>query len=191
MGEFSVTDIKHYAYCPVIIYITHFLGVREEATEYMKYGSEIETKDIVTAAVKMVKAKRILRSIQVSSRLGFSGVVDYLLVTRFNEYVPMEIKWSEIEDKARVDHVLQLAAYSIAIEETFNTVVKLALIHYVRGSGGVFVRVHVTQPLRDRVIGALNEMRRISGGDLKGVRVNRRRCISCNYRAYCPINPRA
>lgn len=191
MAAFSVTDIKHYAYCPVIIYITHFLGVREEATEYMKYGSEVEGEDVVAAAARMVRVKSVLRSVQASSKLGFSGVVDYLLVTRFDEYIPMEIKWSETDDKARADHVLQLAAYSIAVEETFNTVVKLALIHYVRGNGGAFMRIHVTQPLRDRVMSALSEMRRISGGDLRGVRVNRRRCVSCNYRAYCPINPRA
>jgi CRISPR-associated exonuclease Cas4 len=183
---FSVTDLKHYAYCPVIIYITHVLGIREEATEYMAYGSEVEKESAVLAVVKATGAIEVLRKMEVRG-LGLSGVVDYLLVTRHGEYVPLEVKWSEVLKTPRTDHVLQLASYAMMIEEKLGTIVKVGILYYMTRNGGKVFRITITPELRRRVIKSIEHMRRIIEQGIAGINVDMRKCPNCNYRKYCPI----
>ncbi|GGP20802.1 CRISPR-associated protein Cas4 [Thermocladium modestius] len=185
----TVTDIKHYAYCPVIIYINRFLGINEEETEYMKLGQEVEMESMLAPAIRMVRAVKLMRSVSVKSRAGFNGIVDFVLITKHGEYVPLDVKWSNVAGRARPDHVLQLAAYALAIEESFDTVVKLGLLYYITGSEGKFIKIYITSSLKAQVVNALNRIKKIASGELGEVRINKRKCNGCNYRQHCPVNP--
>jgi len=187
---FTAGDVKHYAYCPIIVYITHVLGIRETETEYMAYGREREIETAVVAAIKLVNAVEVRRRINVESKtLGLSGVVDYVLVTRSGELVPLDIKWSEALKSPKTDHVLQLAAYALMLEESFGAMVKMGLLYYITSGGGRIFRIFMTSELRRRLESAVRDMVDIIKRGPVNVRINKRRCISCNYRPYCPMTP--
>ncbi|MEM1547002.1 MAG: CRISPR-associated protein Cas4, partial [Candidatus Methanomethylicia archaeon] len=132
MKYITVVDVKNYSLCPMIAYYNNVLHIYERVTETMELGKEIHDEGFLSHLIPKLKAVKVLRNIELTSgRLGLTGKVDYVFVTRFNEYVPADAKWSDPEfGGAQRHHKAQLAAYSILIEEVYRTVVKRAVIYY-------------------------------------------------------------
>jgi len=185
---FTAGDIKNYAYCPVIIYITHTLGIREVETEYMAYGREKEVENTIIAAIKLTNAVEVKRRVNVKSKtLGLSGIVDYVLVTKTGELIPLDIKWSEAPKSPKTNHVLQLAAYALMLEESLGAPVKMGLLYYITSKGGRIYRIFITSELKRRLENTIKDMVNIIKKGPINIKINKKKCISCNYKPYCPI----
>ncbi len=189
-GFITVTDIKHYAYCEAIVYITHVLGIAEHATEYMEYGREIERDKSLGPIIAKFKVTEVLKKPQLISReLMLSGSPDYILRTKSGELIPVEIKWSEPgkHGRGKRDHVIQLAAYALLIEKSFENgrySIKRGVLYYLRPEGRLVV-VNIDYELKAEVLKALKVIKDVVDGR-REPRISRNKCPSCNYRNYCP-----
>ena len=185
----TVTDLKHFAYCEVIVYLTHFLGVKESETEYMEYGKEVEKDKFIHQLYPKYKVKDVFKSVTLTSKeLKLTGIVDYVLITKYGELIPVEIKWSEplVGGKPKKDHVIQLAAYALLLEKEWSYLrpsVKRGIIYYLRPKG-VYVEVLLDYALKKEVYKMLKKIKDITKGRKEPK--PKTKCGSCNYKPYCP-----
>lgn len=183
----TASDVKRYAYCPKIIYFTHVLHIEERITEAMEYGKELHKEEYILPVIAKIKPVKIIKNPElVSSKLKVSGKPDFILVTRFREYIPVEVKWSEEEFKgqARKDHKLQLATYALLIDEKYSTNVKRGYIYYVRS--GRIVEVHIPYSLKKTAIKTIRKIYSIVAEEKEPeVRISREKCANCGWRKWC------
>jgi len=179
------TDVKRFAYCPKIIYVSRVLHLEERTTDYMEFGREKHDKSIIAPLIASLKASRVLEDVEMESqRLKMRGKIDYIIVTKFNEYVPAEIKWAEAPQSVKRDHALQMATYSLLIEENFNTVVKRGAVYYLRSKN---IRVlSITDDLKKEVMSIIKKMSEIIDNEVEPeVKVIKSKCMNCGFRNYC------
>ena len=189
--EFTVNDIKHFYWCEAIIYVKHFLGIKETPTEYMVYGSEQEVEKHVAFAVRAVKAVKVLKHPYLEDpELSLGGAPDYVLITRQGEAVPLEVKWSEPGrgGTPKRDHLMQLTAYALLIErclrKEIKSSVKRGLIYYLRPEGKL-IKATITYGMKANIIKALRRMKAIAAGTQEP-KPRTNKCGSCNYARHCP-----
>jgi len=186
-GFITAVEVKHYAYCPRIVWFTHVLHLNEPITEAMRLGAELHDESFITPLLRRLRARKVLRGVELESpRLRVRGRVDYVMVTGHGEYVPVEVKWSDPVRgrRARRDHRLQLATYALLMEEATGRPVKQAAIYYARA--GLTVLVNLTEDDKEearRAIRRIHEM--VETGEEPEVRVPRSRCLNCGFRRYC------
>ncbi|GBC69897.1 hypothetical protein HRbin01_01602 [archaeon HR01] len=185
-GFLSVVELKHYAYCPRIVYITHVLHLDEAVSEAMEMGSLEHDVRVITPLIARLKAVKVIRDVYfVSERLRVAGRLDYLLVTRFGEYVPVEVKWAESEwVGVKWDHKLQLTAYAVLVEENLGRAVKEGYVYYLRNRR--LLRLVFNEGVRRVLEEALDRIHEIVENEVDpGVRVPLSRCFSCGFRMFC------
>ncbi len=185
-GFFTVVDLKRYAYCPRIVFITSVLHLEERTSEAMEMGVEEHDENFITPLLARLRASRVLRSLELESpRLGLSGKLDYLVVTSSRELVPVEVKWSEpLGGKARWDHRVQLAAYALLVEENLGLAVKRGYVYYLRVRK--LVEVLIDEDIRTivrRILRRMHEM--VLEERDPGVMAPLSRCVNCGYLYYC------
>jgi len=186
----TVNDLKHFAYCEAIVYLTHFMGVKEAPTEYMEYGREVEREEHLQQLLRKYRVARVLRGVQLVSReLGLAGSPDFILATRLGELIPVEVKWAEPLPRGGVkrDHVVQLAAYAVLIERTWREArlsVKRGVVLYLRPAPKFF-EVSVTAEDKRALLDLLKRALDVARG--RAEPRTRARCTGCNYYAYCPF----
>jgi CRISPR-associated protein Cas4 len=181
---FTATDVKNHVYCPAITYMTHVLGLRETETEYMMYGSEVEREGIISSVIPLINAVKVIRGMPLQNG-ELRGVVDYVLVTRFGDYVPLDVKWSE-PSRPKAAHVIQLTAYAMLLESA-GYPVKMGILYYVERKGSHMFRILITGELRRRLRNVIMDMKHVISGGINEAKVDERKCPNCNYRAMCPI----
>lgn len=185
-GYITVVDVKHYGYCPRIVFITHCLHLAEKETEAMKLGREEHDERAITPILRLTKASKLLRSVELhSSRLGVSGKVDYVVITRYNEVIPIEVKWAESPSGAiKWDHKLQLATYALLLEDKFGKPVKRCFVYYSRSKK--LIELIVGEGLKRLAKKVIEHIHRIAAGEEEPIpRVPLSKCVNCGYLAYC------
>ncbi|MEM1560179.1 MAG: CRISPR-associated protein Cas4 [Ignisphaera sp.] len=183
---FTTVDVKHYAYCPMIVYFTHVLHLEERITESMIYGAESHDESIITPIAASLKASKIIRGLElVSDKLKVRGKLDYLVITKYGELIPVEVKWAEPErGVAKRDHKLQLATYALMLEETFGKPVKRVIAYYTRV--GKLISIPLDESVKKQVKHILASMERIvSMEEQPKSAIKPSRCINCGFKSYC------
>jgi len=191
----SVTDIKHYFYCPRIVYFEHVLHAKpqlgsqqeyskEEHEEYVR--KELRRKDAVYYSPDFVGAEKSLFVFLSSSELGLQGTVDLTIRTRDGEHVPVDYK-NMASDSGRVwmDHKYQLTAYALLIEENFAAHVRRGFINYIPED--LIVQLEITPTMKAHVKRVLGHVKRIiSEESLPPVRVAEQKCAGgCGHKHTC------
>ena len=185
--ELTVTDLKQWVYCPRIPYYHHVMPVEIARTYKMQRGRDVE------AAVEAMEKRRGFRRYGLergerrfgvwlhSSALGLSGKLDLLIVTEDACY-PVDFK--DTEGGVRYNHRIQLAAYSLLVEENLSRPVPIAFVYLVPSRQLVTVPVGAKE--REEVTRAIAEMRRvIEQENIPGPTPVRARCVACEFRNYC------
>ncbi|MCW4046643.1 MAG: CRISPR-associated protein Cas4 [Candidatus Bathyarchaeota archaeon] len=193
----SVTDIKHYIYCPRLVYFDRVLHVqpvfgsqqeegKEQHEEYVR--KELRRKDAVYYSAEFVGAEKLLFTSLSSPALGLQGNVDCIIKTVKREYIPVEYK-NMSSDKGRVcmDHKYQLVAYALLVEACFDTVVKRSFVNYI--PEGLILRVDVTPSMKSYVKRVLGHIKRIiRDEELPPIRVAKHKCQGgCGHRQICML----
>jgi CRISPR-associated exonuclease Cas4 len=183
----TATDLKQWAYCPRILFYRYVLPVRPAPTYKMQRGKDIQ------AAVEALERRRGFRAYGMrdgerrfglwlhSERLGLSGKLDLLIVTRDACY-PVDFK--DTEGGPRRNHRLQLAAYALLAEEAFERPASDGFIYLVPEKR--VVGLELREADRDEVREAIRGVRRmIRQEELPPPTTVRRRCTACEFRNYC------
>ncbi len=182
----SATDIKNYIYCPYIVYIRKVLNLDIEPTEYMLYGKEIEKETILLSIYRTVRGVRIIRSLTLkSNKLRLVGSIEYIIVDRYGQYIPIDIKWCESTSPRR-DHKVQLCAYGMLIEECLKAKCKMGILYYVSRNGGKIHKIFLTGSLRNLVVRTIDNIVRMLRTSQPPDHVSRRdQCRTCPYARIC------
>jgi len=191
----SVTDIKHYIYCPRLVYFdkvlhaTPVFGSQQEDSkelheDYVK--KELRRKDAIYYSPEFVGAEKLLFTSLSSSVLGLQGNVDCIIKTASGEYVPVDYK-NMASDKGRVwmDHKYQLVAYALLVEENFDTVVRRGFVSYIPET--LILRLEITPTMKSYVKRVLGHIKRIiKEEELPPIRVAKQKCTGgCGHKQTC------
>ncbi|MBS7612587.1 CRISPR-associated protein Cas4 [Candidatus Bathyarchaeota archaeon] len=181
----TAVDVKHYAYCPRIVYFTHVLHLQERTTEAMLYGSESHDESVIAPVAARLRASKIIRDLElVSDRLKLRGKLDYLIVTKFNELIPVEVKWTEpIGEAVKRDHRLQLASYALMVEENFGRTVKRAVVYYTRAKK--LLSTPLDEDIKNEAKRTLKSIFHMISEEELPKAVKHKRCINCGFKDYC------
>jgi len=185
--ELTVTDLKQWVYCPRIPYYHHVMPVEIARTYKMQRGRDVE------AAVEAMEKRRGFRRYGLergerrfgvwlhSAALELSGKLDLLIITEDACY-PVDFK--DTEGGVRYNHRIQLAAYSLLVEENLTRPVPIAFVYLVPSRQ--LVTVPVGPKEREEVTRAIAEMPRvIEQENMPGPTPVRARCVACEFRNYC------
>jgi len=191
----SVTDIKHYIYCPRLVYFdkvlhaTPVFGSQQEDSkelheDYVK--KELRRKDAIYYSPEFVGAEKLLFTLLSSGNLGLQGNVDCIIKTASGEYVPVDYK-NMASDKGRVwmDHKYQLVAYALLVEENFDTVVRRGFVNYIPET--LILRLEITPTMKSYVKRVLGHIKRIiKEEELPPIRVAKQKCTGgCGHKQTC------
>ncbi len=185
--QLSFTDLKQWEYCPRIPYYHHVMPVEIARTYKMQRGRDVE------AAVLAMEKRRGFRRYGLergerrfgvclhSTALELSGKLDLLIITD-DACFPVDFK--DTEGGVRYNHRIQLAAYSLLVEENLARPVPIAFVYLVPSRQLVTVPVGAKE--REEVSRAIAEMRRvIELENMPGPTPVRARCVACEFRNYC------
>jgi len=193
----SVTDIKHYIYCPRLVYFDRVLhatpvfGSQQEDSkelheDYVK--KELRRKDASYYSPEFVGAEKLLFTPLSSDALGLQGNVDCIIKTVKEEYIPVEYKnMSSDKGKVCMDHRYQLVAYGLLVEENFNTIVRRGFVNYI--PEGLILQFEITPTMKSYVKRVLGHIKRIiKEEDLPPIRVAKQKCTGgCGHKQTCQI----
>ncbi len=191
----SVTDIKHYIYCPRLVYFDRVLHAtpvfgsqQEEGKESHEeqVAKELRRKDAIYYSPEFVGAQKLLFTPLSSDMLGLQGNVDLIIRTVRGEFIPVEYK-NMNSDGGRVcmDHKYQLVAYALLIEETFGTIVKQGIVNYL--PEGLILHFEITPTMKTHVKRVLGHIKRIiQTEELPPIRVAKYKCQGgCGHKQTC------
>ncbi len=188
-----VVDLKHYFYCPRIIYFERVLGAAEQKSSQQEFslneherleGLEKRRKGGLFYLGELAEASKQFRVHLSSDRLNLVGVLDCVLVLG-NEVIPVDYKqMRSLNGRPWLDHKIQLTAYALLLEDKLNTVVRRGYLYYVPEER--VLEVIFTQGMKRyvrRVIASITEM--IREERLPPVRVGPSKCLGCGYYWVC------
>src|SRR3972149_9747665 len=191
----SVTDVKHYVYCPRLVYFDRVLHAtpvfgsqQEEGKESHEdyVGKELRRKDAIYYSPEFVGAEKLLFNPLSSDTLGLQGNVDLIIKTAKGEFVPVEYKNMRSDDGAVcMDHKYQLVAYALLIEETFGAVVKRGVVNYIPET--LLLQFELTPTMKSHVKRVLGHIKRIiQDEELPPIRVAKHKCQGgCGHKQTC------
>jgi len=191
----SVTDIKHYIYCPRLVYFdkvlhaTPIFGSQQEDSkelheDYVK--KELRRKEAIYYSPEFVGAEKLLFTSFSSGVLELQGNVDCIIRTVKAEYIPVEYKnMSSDKGKVCMDHKYQLAGYALLIEENFKTVVKRGFVNYLPET--LILQIEITPTMKSYVKRVLGYIKRIiKDEELPPIRVAKQKCTGgCGHKQTC------
>jgi len=191
----SVTDIKHYIYCPRLIYFdkvlhaTPIFGSQQEDSkelheDYVK--KELRRKDAIYYSPEFVGAEKLLFTPLGSGVLGLQGNVDCIIRTANEEYIPVEYKnMSSDKGKVCMDHRYQLVGYALLVEENFETVVKRGFVNYIPET--LILQIEITPTMKSYVKRVLGYIKRIiKDEELPPICVAKQKCTGgCGHKQTC------
>jgi len=191
----SVTDIKHYIYCPRLIYFDHVLHATPIFGSQQKEGKEaheeqitkeLKRKDAIYYSTEFIGAEKYLSTPFCSDTLGIQGNVDLIIHTTRNEYIPVEYKnMNSNNGKICMDHKYQLVAYALLIEENTNTTVKQGIINYLPEK--LTIQFDITPTMKTHVKRVIGHIKRIIQTEtLPPIRVSGYKCKGgCGHKQTC------
>ncbi|MEM2211366.1 MAG: CRISPR-associated protein Cas4 [Nitrososphaerales archaeon] len=179
--------IKQYHFCPRIVYFSEVLGVRERITELMREGEELHKDEEERDKRRKTLLGKRLGPIGISQlclksmRLNLQGKVDVIQIGE--EVVIVERKASKALRRVPKNHLYQIAAYSLLVEDVLGKNVKKALIHYLKSDKVVIVEI--TDDIKKHVLWTLNQIKKIIEYEYLPPYKERVACKTCGYRWVC------
>lgn len=183
---FTVTDLKQFGYCKRILYYHSCLPDIRPTTKKMEMGRrrhEDEQKRSLRRTMRLPGIDEAQREFDVaiqSETLGLSGRIDELIFQ--DEFlIPVDYKFAK---KAGSQMKLQITAYAMMAEETFEMPALQGIVYLIRSRQ--VVEVNLTRTWRNKVRQAITEMRSIAESEsMPEPTKQRRACLDCEFRRFC------
>jgi CRISPR-associated exonuclease Cas4 len=187
-GESAVTIslLKQYIYCPrVVYYETCTPGIRP-TTYKMQAGNDAHDHERHRAARRSMFAYQIPAGERrfdvriLSTRLSLSGLIDEVVLSP-DEAIVVDYK---LADWAGENHLIQLGAYSLLVEEAFGLPVKRGFVYLMKNRR--FEEVPIDEPLRNSVMATLQNIQHIRTTEYMPPPIEaKNKCLSCEFRRFC------
>jgi CRISPR-associated exonuclease Cas4 len=116
-----------------------------------------------------------------AASVNLSGKPDYL-IQKWNYVLPVEVKSSPAPTEPYRSHVLQLAAYCLLVQETYDRRPPYGLIHYQDRTFSVRYTRRLEQELLDTIEWMREDMR---DGQANRSHNDALRCRACGYATHC------
>lgn len=182
-----VSDLRQHAYCPRVVYYKYVVPVGFRQSHKMGQGrqsEEVETlleKRRTMRRYGLSQARRVRGRSLASSKLKLSGRLDQMLESDKQAW-PVEFK--DTTGGVRRNHVIQLAAYALLIEDQLGKRCNAGFICIIPDKTAV--RVELGRGEKESALSAADEVRRIiREQECPGPTRWRPRCRDCEYRNYC------
>ena len=190
----TVTDIKHFLYCPKIIYFEYVLHAKPMLGSQQKESSElheeyvkreVRRKGAIYYSPEFKDAEKRFFVNLCSPALNLKGTIDLLIKTG-REYIPIEYK-NTLSDKGRpwTDHKYQLVAYALLIDENYKTKVKRGYINYLPEEK--IIKIDITPTMKTyikRIISRIIKI--ISEEKMPKLNVAKNKCTGgCGFKYIC------
>jgi CRISPR-associated exonuclease Cas4 len=182
-----VTDLKQQIYCPRIPYWTYLMPVEKRLPLKVEYGAADH------ALLAHLERRRTLRAyglgegqrrfhVRLTSQvLGLTGVLDALLETE-EERIPVEYK--DTLGGVRLNHRVQLAAYSLLLGETPGPPVRRGMVFTIPEQRVYIVKLGAN--LEKVVRQALEEIRHTLRTEALPPPADRwSKCRDCEFLRFC------
>ena len=143
--------------------------------KYNVYGQELWEK----------LTPKIISEIWVDSdKLQLKGIIDKVEIYE-NGYVPIELKTGKMpKEGVWPGHKVQIAAYSMLIEEKFKTEVKEGFVNYLDAKQTRHIAINPF--MRQEILDLVKEVQEIlKSHDLPNYCKNKNKCVNCGLRETC------
>ena len=143
--------------------------------KYNVYGQELWEK----------LTPKIISEIWVDSdKLQLKGIIDKVEIYE-NGYVPIELKTGKMpKEGVWPGHKVQIAAYSMLIEEKFKTEVKEGFVNYLDAKQTRHIAINPF--MRQEILDLVKEVQEmLKSHDLPNYCENKNKCINCGLRETC------
>jgi CRISPR-associated exonuclease Cas4 len=183
---FTITDLKQYIYCPRIFYYHSCLPDIRPTTYKMWAGIEAHEDERKRSARRSFhlfgehNGERYFDVAVQSTALHLSGQIDEVVKTD-KEWIPLDYKLAR---QAGFHFKVQLAAYAMLLEATFQCQVRRGFLYLIPSKQAV--EVPMTAKLRKQVQQAVLSMRSIADQEQMPDPTDwRQRCLDCEFRRFC------
>jgi len=185
-GLFTVTDLKQYQYCARILYYHACLPDVRPVTRKMELGirrHETESRRAIRRTMRIEgieEARRVFDVAVQSQKLGLSGQIDEIIFFA-DHLIPVDYKLAK---KVGAHFRLQIAAYAMLAEEQFGLKVRQGICYLIHSRDAV--EIPITHRLRNNVVEAVEQMRRIVDKESMPEPTKQpRACMDCEFRRFC------
>ena len=189
----EVTDLKQWAHCPRVVYYRYVLPRVRPVTALMRAGQahhQAESGHEERRSLRPYGVTEGERHFDVplcSTRLGLRGRADMVIATPKRadpEARLIVVEYKLTERRALRNWKLQVAAYALLCEETWEQPVERGYIYHIGRRHAEEVRLTAT--LRSQVVTTVTSINRmIAGESLPAPPRNTAICVSCEFRRFC------
>lgn len=184
------SDIIEFLYCPRFTYFMKNLNIRqyEENRFKVQIGREKHLNK------KLQNSKQIRKRIGgiikdqekylISKKLAIKGIVDEVYLINDGSYAPLDYKFAEYKEKDFETYKIQMALYSLVIEEVYKAKVNKFYLVYIR-SKNLLKEIEFDEKLRKKCLKYISDYRKILNGYYPKSTRSKARCIDCCYRNIC------
>lgn len=171
--------LEHTAYCPRQTALIHNEQTFTDNL-YTVQGNLVHEK-VDQPETTWEEGRRIERHLPLwSDRLGLRGIAD---VVEFEGDQPYPIEYKRSKKRPTDAADIQLCAQAMCLEEMLGREVPKGAIYHAGSNRRR--EVAFTEALRQRVVGAIDETRRILEGRILPPPVNDKRCRHCSLKEAC------
>jgi CRISPR-associated exonuclease Cas4 len=182
-----VQDIKQWAYCPRIVFYQYVMPVDKKITYKMTRGHVAEEaidrleRRRKLAEFGLTEGRRRFHFWCGSQSLGLSGKLD-LVIESEEGIFPVDFKFTE--QRVHPNHILQLAAYAVLLEEQLGRPIDRGFVFLVPQDH--IESISLDEHRKNQVREYLAQIRQaISSESMPPPTDVRARCEECEYRNYC------
>ncbi|HEX2914067.1 MAG TPA: CRISPR-associated protein Cas4 [Chloroflexia bacterium] len=189
--QLTVSDLRQYEYCARIPYFTHVLGLRRVRPTTFKMAEGLLEHEHVAdleerrslRSYGLQRGERLFNVALNSNSLHLTGLLDMLILSD-GEAIPVEFK-NDLHNRIGSNHLRQLAAYSLMVEEKWKVPVRRVFVHFIPTRKSC--EVAMTEEIKAKFLTQLQRARQmIEREALPDATSVHGRCQDCEFRNFCP-----
>lgn len=189
----DVTDVKQYVCCPRLAYYRYCLPDIRPLTYAMEVGTESHKQEEDREIRRSLKSygvdqgERLFRHYITSTTLGLKGIIDLIIIVpssqeQNKEAIIVEYKHSEL--KAGPHFKLQIAAYALMIEESWQIPVRRGFLYSIPLRKAE--EIVITTALRKKVPTVIQAIKQLMDSEqMPEPTKAQKRCPTCEFRRFC------
>lgn len=184
------SEVIQFLYCPRFSYYMKCLGIKQhEEKRYKVQVGRQKHVDKSNANINYVRKKingvsKHQEVYLVSKKHNIKGMIDEIYLLKDGTYAPLDYKYAEYKEKEYLTYKIQMAMYSLMIEELYNCKVNSMYIVYMR-SKNLIREIKFDNRLRKNCLDIIEAYKNVVNGLYPNGTKYKARCTDCCYKNIC------